>query len=256
VSQISSFSQCGMRYRIERRDGAPTGSAWWNVGGTAFHEIAEEILTRGVPLADWRAGGRESKAYPNREDRSWWLDNGPEMVAKYVLAQEGRTSEILRLVDGSTLALELGFMWRPAAAGLPPVKGFIDQALIFPDADTILIRDLKAGSQMPVDTLQLKLYRLALEDCFGVKARKWWGDYWHGRKGAATRGLDLTDRARVEEEVTYRLDTMNRAELAGLYLPNPGTNCSACGVREHCPAVSDKQHATWRRPVDAPSVSE
>src|SRR6185503_1430001 len=219
-----------MQYRLERRDGVPQGSAWWFVAGKAIHEtireweteraapigsgiiersadaaaerfphhfanaIASEIIERNVPLKNWRAGGRTSTDYPNREDRTWWLDHGPEMVAKYVLAQEGRESEILRLADGQTLALELGFIWHPDLGELPPVKGFIDQVLYFPRTDAVLIRDYKSGSSVPVDPLQLQVYRLALEDVFGITAAKWWGDFWHMRKGVATKGWDLTDR--------------------------------------------------------------
>lgn len=276
-----------MRYRLERRDGAPQGSSWWFVGGTAVHEAirewetkaalfggtagppsadwaaerfghhlaeatAAEVLARGVPLTEWRAGGRATKQYPNKEDRSWWLDNGPEMVAKYVLAQEGRESEILR-IDSEALALELGFMLR--LGDLPPVKGFIDQVLYFPQTDAVLIRDIKAGAQTPVDTLQLKVYRLALTQCFGIQALSWWGDYWDARKGEPTRGVDLKDLPKVAREVAYRVRTMDTAERAGLYLPNPGSNCSACGVKAHCPAMSDSPTASWegpRRALDAP----
>jgi len=266
-----------MQYRLERRDGVARGSAWWFVAGTAIHEcirewetaaagdvapspdaaaerfphhfadaIAAEIIERNVPLKDWRAGGRTSTAYPNREDRTWWLDHGPEMVAKYVLAQQGRESEILRLADGQTLALELGFMWHPDLGELPPVKGFIDQVLYFPRTDAILIRDYKSGSSVPVDPLQLQVYRLALEDTFGITAARWWGDFWHARKGTATKGWDLTDRSRVEAAVRYRLHAMDMAEDLNLYPPNPSSSCSACGVKPHCPAMSDEPFALWK----------
>jgi len=183
------------------------------------------------------------------------------MVAQYVLAQEGREFEILRL-DESALALELGFMLQPpdAERGRPPLKGFIDQVLYFPRTDEIIVRDLKAGSHVPVDRLQLQVYRLAVESCFGVTARRWWGDYWDARKGIATQGWDLTDRSRAEAAVWFRADIMDTAETLGLYAPNPGHNCSACGVRPHCPAMSDEPFARWTAPdrlaLDAPSTGE
>ena len=275
-----------MRYRIERRDGVSTGSAWWNVAGTAFHEtvrewetksagdvimsadaaaerfphhlanaIADEVIARGIPLSEWRVSGRATQQYPNKEDRTWWLDNGPEMVAKYVLAQQGRESEVLRLNDGETLALELGFLYRMDDLGeLPPLKGFIDQVLYFPRSDAVLIRDYKSGSRVPVDTLQLKVYRLALESCFGITASKWWGDYWRARKGEATKGVDLTDRDKCEREVRYRLHVMDTAETLGLYAPNPSDMCGQCGVRPHCPAMSDEPFAVWRWPGTWPET--
>lgn len=270
-----------MRYRLERRDGHREVPAWWNVGGTAFHEtvrewetaatgdvtpsvdataerfphhlanaIADELLNDPLktPMSEWRVGGRESQQYPNKENRLWWLDKGPEMVAKYVTAQEGRGCEILRIGQQSeALALELGFLWHIDDLGeLPPLKGYIDQVLYFPDTDSILVRDYKSGSHTPTDTLQLKVYRLALEQVYGITARKWWGDYWMARKGYATKGLDLTDSARCEAEVRYRLHSMHVAEELNLYPPNPTNMCSSCGVREHCPAMSDSPTALWK----------
>lgn len=263
-----------MQYYLKRRKGIAEKPAWALVGGKAFHECvrewetrssgdviisadaqaerfphhlaeqtAAEILSSGVPLHEWRASGKASQAYPDKENRAWWLDKGPEMVAQYVLAQEGRESEVLRLADGETLALELGFMLR--LPELPPLKGFVDQALYFPRHDAIIVRDFKSGASTPVDTFQLKVYRLALEYVFGITAAKWFGDYWQARKGEATKGVNLTDVGRVTAEVRYRTQVMDEAERAGYYPPNPGNFCSSCGVRPHCPAMSDQPYATW-----------
>jgi hypothetical protein len=280
VSQITSYGDCPMRFRLQRRDNVAELPAWWNVGGTAFHECIREwetinieagpqspdaaaarfahhlaqqtaatILASGVPLHEWRCGGRTSVAYPNKEDRSWWLDKGPEMVAQYVLAQAGREYEILRL-DESTLAMELGFMWH-LDDELPPLKGFVDQVLYFPRTEQIIVRDLKSGSHVPVDPLQLQVYRLAVESCFGITARTWWGDYWNARKGVATRGHDLTDRSKAETAVRYRLRAMDTAERLDLYPPHPGNGCSACGVRWFCPVMGDDPTASWDAPPRA-----
>jgi hypothetical protein len=278
-----------MRYRLERRDGIRGVPQWALVGGTAFHECIREWETEAAspigtrtagrtpdeqaerfgyhfanataetqlanldhPLATWRASGRSSAAYPNKEDRGWWLDKGPEMVAQYVQAQEGREYEILRL-DAEALALEWGFMLR--LDGLPPVKGFIDQVLYFPRTDAVIVRDLKSGAQIPQDQLQVKVYSLALRRCFGIDPPKMWGDYWDARKGVATKGVDLSDVARVEAEVRYRVAAMDTAETLNLYPPNPSNLCSSCGVRKHCPAMSDEPTASWsgsRPALDAP----
>lgn len=251
-----------MAYRLHRVDQVPEIPAWWNVGGTAFHECIREwetehaypgddnarnpdtqaerfghhlaeqtavtVLASGVNMSTWRI------ARAGKEDRTWWLDNAPTWVAAYVTTALARESTILGL--SGSLALELAFMWRPA--GLPLVKGFIDQVHRFPNGD-ILIRDLKTGSHQPADSLQLKIYRLALEDCYGVTAPRWWGDYWLARKGQATRAVDLTDRIRVETEVRARLGIMDAAERAGYYMPNPSNLCSACGVRTACPVMGE-----------------
>lgn len=262
-----------MAYRLQRVDGVAEIPALWNAGGTAFHEcvrewetlnlaapsvppmaddqaerfrhhfaeqIAAGVLASGVAFSSWRV------ARGGKEDRDWWLDNAPNWVAAYVTAALARESHIetlnLGVLGVVVPAMELEFMWRPSArfggAGLPEVKGFIDQVHRFPNGD-ILIRDLKSGSSSPVDRLQLAVYRLALEDEFGLEATKWYGDYWMARKGQPTRAYDLTDRAAVETEVYNRLAIMDGAERAGFYLPNPSNMCTACGVRAACPVMGD-----------------
>lgn len=267
---MQSYPSCGMAYRLHRVDGVVEIPAMWNVGGTAFHEcvrewedqaikfrgmdlappsadftaerfahhlaeqIAATVLSSGVAFSSWRC------ARGGKENREWWLDNAPAWVANYVTAARDRESALLSLdlgVLGTQPALELGFLWTPAP-GLPPVKGFIDQVLKYPNGD-ILIRDLKSGSHRPVDSLQLKVYRLALEDEFGITAPRWWGEYWMARRGCAEPAIDLTERAPIEAEVHARLAVMDAAERSGYYLANPSNMCSACGVRAACPVMGD-----------------
>jgi len=270
-----------MAYRLHRVDGVTELPAWWNVGGTAFHEcirewetlnyasteagsdwppppladdqaerfrhhIAEQtaatVLASGINMSAWRI------ARGGKEDREWWLDNAPGWVAAYVTAALARESHI-ETVAGAP-GMEVEFMWRPRSLpSLPPVKGFIDQVHRFGSGD-ILIRDLKSGSTRPVDPLQLQIYRLALEDEHGVTAPRWWGDYWMARKGEATRALDLTDRAPIERAVYARLAIMDDAERHGYYPANPSSLCSACGVRAACPVMGDSATARpWVLPA-------
>lgn len=277
---MQSYPSCGMAYRLHRVDGVVEIPAMWNVGGTAFHEtirefetkmtdpntaisadwwaerfahhlaeqIAATVLSSGVAFSSWRC------ARGGKENREWWLDNAPAWVAAYVEAARDRESALLTLPNTAPAA-EVEFLWTPAP-GLPPVKGFIDQVLKFPNGD-ILIRDLKSGSNRPVDTLQLKVYRLALEDEFGITAPRWWGSYWMARKGIEVGGyyddrpIDLTERGPIEVEVTTRLAVMDAAERSGYYLANPSSMCSACGVRAACPVMGDPATA---RPFVLPGV--
>lgn len=265
-----------MAYRLHRVDKVAELPAWWNVGGTAFHECVREwelarhaqlsdptsvvltadaqaerfrhhlaeqtaatVLASGVNLSSWRV------ARSGKEDREWWLDNAPAWVANYVTAALARESAILDIAGVPSLEVE--FDWR--AYGLPEVKGFIDQVHRFPNGD-ILIRDLKSGSYRPDDTFQLKVYRLALEDEFGITAPRWWGDYWLARRGEPTRAVDLTERAPIEREVGARVTLMDTAERAGYYLPNVTNMCSSCGVRAACPVMGDPATARpWFLPT-------
>jgi hypothetical protein len=259
-----------MRYRLQSVDGVPEVPAWWNAGGTAFHECVREYeMARGTereedtdwhaerfahhlaeataqmvlddktgsPLSQWRAARRGT------ENRDWWLDHGPEMVAKYVAAQQGREYEVLT-IDGA-VGMEWGFEVE-LIPGLPAVKGFIDHVLVWPKTGEITVRDLKSGSSAPADPFQLSVYRLALEH-LGVTATRWWGDYWMGRKGAPTRAWDLSDRDRLSEGVAYRLRAMDAQERAGYYAPNPSSLCNACGVLRACPAHGLATALPWSR---------
>lgn len=245
--------------------------AWWNVGGTAFHECVREWeLSEERPSADTQAErfahhlanatADAVLSHPNcpsmsmwraargREDRTWWLDNGPEMVANYVLAQQGREYEILVLPNTAAPAMETEFDLdlgaEPDGYVLPPIKGFIDQILIWPRTGDITVRDLKSGSTMPADSFQLKVYRLAAERALGIDGARWFGDYWRARKGASTSPVLLDDVAAIEAEVRYRTRAMDEQERRGYYAPNPSNLCGSCGVRAHCPTV---EPAAWAR---------
>lgn len=110
VSQESSYSDCGLRYKLERLDGHAQSPAWWNVGGHAFHYAIEwwermrwedieatpsiedtvqvyvdAFATEMVELeavfpdvSSWRA------AKKGAEGKDWWLNNGAGMVERYV----------------------------------------------------------------------------------------------------------------------------------------------------------------------------
>lgn len=51
-SQLSSMTQCGKRYQLERRVGFPSVPGWWNAGGTAVHATIETWLRLKVEEAN------------------------------------------------------------------------------------------------------------------------------------------------------------------------------------------------------------
>lgn len=197
-------------------------------------QIAQLTLDTGVPMSAWRV------ADGGREDREWWLDHGPEMVAKYVLAQEGREYELLQL--DSDVALQVS-MTHEDDVLCPPFRGVMDMALYWPRTGDVTVRDLKAGKQRPGDDLQLKKYRVMLGvrlASVGMEVNQWWGDYWLARQGKTTFAVDLTDADRAYNEVASRLTDFDRAERAGIYAAKPSSFCGACGVSSHCP-VKNKE---------------
>ena len=51
----------------------------------AFNEsIGAEQEKYGTNPVDWKAGGRTSKAWPNKENGDWWAEKGPEMLTNFI----------------------------------------------------------------------------------------------------------------------------------------------------------------------------
>jgi hypothetical protein len=54
----------------------------YDAGLDAFRASMAEAVEAGAGKP-WRAGGRATKQYPNKEDESWWMSEGPTMVHNY-----------------------------------------------------------------------------------------------------------------------------------------------------------------------------
>ena len=145
VSQATLIAECGMKWWLRYRRGAPERPSWAMVGGAAVHSCIERIETgwTGEISQLWHAcfesaimgTSVENPLFPietwhasksGKEDRAWWDSDGPEMVHRYL---EWRAKwvaqgwELLRDTQGPVIEREfLLFL------GGTPVKGFIDQA--------------------------------------------------------------------------------------------------------------------------------
>jgi hypothetical protein len=264
VSQIESYQQCGMKYRLQRLDGEQETPAWWNVGGTAFHatiewwerealagtlcgsgdaqvyfssafgaEIAPLETSSGVPRTAWRAASKGT------EGEKWWREKGALMVNSYVLAHSdpAQAADLGFVWDSShpddaiTPALELPFAIDVAGIEL---IGYIDQ--VRQNQDGWLVRDLKSGSRVPSSTFQLGVYAHALRIQYSVTGPIW-GEYWMARKGEATARVDLFELW-PWGAIVYQAHQTERGRRAGLFPAVPSSFCGSCGVREACPTMT------------------
>lgn len=125
-SQLSSFEECGARYALDTDD----RPAWWNVGGTAFHnaamllnqavthpgvqdalvdrndaalwsveldkEIARVRDESGIDPDHWRAANKGTEHY------DWWRVEGPVMVEKYRTWLAGMLDKGWRIATDAT----------------------------------------------------------------------------------------------------------------------------------------------------------
>lgn len=198
----------------------------YDVGLAKFNQSFDELLKEGEGKT-WRAGGRATKANPNKEDATWWRANGPAMVWNYVTWRtQNPNLEVWTTPEGKP-AIEVGI-----STVLPnntPLKSFIDR--VFQDKNTgeLLIVDLKTGKP-PLSGLQLGVYRLALKQMFDVDIKH--GSYWMAREGTLTSIYNLDQFA--PDMVSRWIRDSFKAINMGMFTPHVSQSCNWCGVAKHC----------------------
>jgi hypothetical protein len=195
-----------------------------------------------VYLAEEAEKGREVKASgrkllkisdgggPNKKDRDWWYEYGPQYVQRYIDWRDSTGWEIAYLPDGRP-GIEV-----PVSAPMDGEEflGFIDR--VFLVSDVVVVVDLKTGN-VPPGSLQLGTYKTALVNQYGINPE--WGAYWMGKDGDLT---PLKDLSIYSDEYVQHLYAMARKGIdAAVFLPNITSMCKACPVAEYCRAVGGKK---------------
>jgi hypothetical protein len=255
-SAVSSYHDCGERFRLERIVNVPQAPAWWFAGGSGVHE-ATEVFDRQVdagsserdalaaalvkfqdymntevaknPGATWRAGGRATKANPNKEDGTWWSINGPLMVETYAQWRHQTEWELWREPDTGEPGIEL--VYTVDFPGEVTSVGAIDRLFVV-DGELKIV-DLKSGSRTP-PPLQLGEYACAIELKYGYRPRI--GTYYMTRT-ATTTGDMLLDRYSIDMIGRWKRNAKKAIEL-GIFTPHLTSMCTACSVNSECYAFS------------------
>jgi hypothetical protein len=244
--------KCGESFRLTRRVGVKEQPSWWLPGGTAFHNaterydlghadeqsitsafveewdkaVAEQLdraPTEYLDTSTWRAAGK------GKEDKEWWLANGPKFCADYVT---WRKSSRLQLVENGVEA-EL----MPVLAGVP-VKMFPDRVFV-DEYGQALIVDLKTGSSKQPSSLQLGTYKVGVEKLTGLVAE--WGAFYDARKGTLLPPVPLGQW--TEQSIGRMFELFDKQERAGEYLPNIGSHCQyMCSVKAFCVYQGGTRH--------------
>jgi len=200
------------------------------------------VTEKGYTLDDVRAGGRATKAFPNKEDSSWWMENGPKFVESWINFRNDSGWQIA-VVNG-TPAIEIGIT---VELGGVPVQMHIDRVMAMPNEDggavtrdNFAIVDLKTGANPPKSDLQLAFYAAGMEKALGFRPR--WGGYWMARQGSLGFLADLDDYPL--EMVEDLIGQFRKARDHKVFLPNM-SHCNMCAVVEYCkyrnPKKGDKQ---------------
>jgi len=268
-SQLNSYLTCGEQYRLERVEGIYGRPSWASVGGSTLHAMTEawdrlqvgdltkgpqgEILETLDPWADWdryfeveileaerrsgysrdefRASGRATKEYPDKEDARWWRAEGPLMVERWIAWRQVSPWEIWFDGDRPAIELEINAAFGPEGEQIM-VKAYVDRVMVHSDG-TMAVVDLKSGSRTPVGAAQLGQYAESLVRCNVVPVRPQYGFFWDARKGGTTPPVELDQWSGEYFDYAYA-GVARRRKAGDLYLPQPGNLCASCGVKDFC----------------------
>lgn len=209
-------------------------NAAYEAGMAAFREsIAQaEADNAGKP---WRSGGRATKAYPNKEDKTWWMAEGPTLVHNYYTWRLKNPNLDIWVTPEGTPAIELGI-----SVNLPgdvTLKSFIDRVFVDKVTGETMIVDLKTG-QPPKSGLQLAVYRTILQEQFGNAPT--YGAYWMARSGTLDTVYNLNQYP--DEMIQRWMRDVKKAIDARVFVPNITNLCNTCGVQKYCYAFGNTQY--------------
>lgn len=201
---------------------------WLDTFGTLK---ASQIEAQGFTEADVRAGGRATKEYPNKEDETWWLNNGVPMVQQWVTWRDNSGWGIADMGDGKA-GIEIGM---EIYLGGIKVQMYVDRVMFKPNPSGVLTRedyivlDLKTGKYQPKSEMQLALYATGIEMVYGFRPK--WGVYWMAREGQPSPLIDLDNYSREMFEDIF--GQFKRARENGVFPPN-FSHCAMCSVIDYC----------------------
>ena len=252
-SAMNTWLNCGWQYYLSRIVNVEEQPSYWLVGGKAVHEATEIYdLESETTVFDstavfnmrwnanfaesdngkeFRAGGRASKAYPNKEDAQWWLDNGPKMVDFWVQFREDSGWKLYELPTGNpAVETELNYEIQGVE-----VKGFLDRLMVSPEGELVVV-DIKTSSKPPATNTQLGIYAILVEKILGVRPTK--GAYFLARTGELTPPVPLD--MYTENRFGSWLNKFKLAVENDIFIPAPGFMCGTCSVNTACYAVNGK----------------
>lgn len=186
--------------------------------------------TEGLDLTNARVAGRATKANPNKEDATWWNDQGPIWVEQYIMWRRNNPEWKIWTTAQGARAIELEL--NPVIAGVP-VKMVIDR--VFEVNGQLVIIDLKTSARRPTSDLQLGFYKVGIEQTLGVEVNL--GNYWMSRDAGTGEMIDLSRYNLPMLE--YMVSGFDKSRKAGVFLPNL-SSCSFCGLTEHCEFTKEK----------------
>ena len=207
---------------------------WWN-DSFAKHLSATSERS-GVAVADFKVGGRSSKANPNKEDAEFWRLEGLRQSRAYLEWFRKSGWSIATMPDGKP-----GIEWEAEVSfGGRPVRLIVDA--IYQAADALIVVDYKTGSRTPFGMIQVGLYASAIERAYGIRPQ--WGAFYMTRKAELSDLVDLSQWSM--EFFDYEFAAMNAYMDTGYFPPVVGEHClTLCSVSDYCQAVGGSKSADY-----------
>ena len=191
-------------------------------------EIANKEKETGTNPVDWRAGGRATKANPDKENKAWWDVNGQQMFINFVAAWRESGFKVWMSPQGAP-GVEISLN---SSFGDVPVRAFADAVVTMPNGEVAVI-DFKTGAYIPSSSLQLGIYASLMEILFDVRPTR--GFFYDARKAVFTEVYGLQ---RWSVPVLTELFTKFEVGIQNeIFIPNVGMSCTTCGVRDYCYAA-------------------
>ena len=265
-SQLDTYSDCGMKWLLQRGMKVPQLPAWALIGGSAVHAVTEEFdrhLLEGNMMDDglireafaldlesrtkaeeelyqvhrsqFRASGRASKQWPDKETEAWWKEKGPEFVLAWKSWRRVTPWDLVEIVNPKTGEIidPIEYSFKLELADGLQTWGAIDR--LFTYQGQLIVVDLKTGAYEPKKPDQLGDYSSAIEAATGIRPA--WGYFWMARSGGTTDGFNLNRPRLMLPAMAKTYGTAQRGIEAGIFLANVSNLCSSCPVREFCSAV-------------------
>lgn len=273
-SSMGKHGACPKRFYLEKLTPIKQKPSWASIGGRVAHSLTEmwdmlgnpfwshqdwdgaarllletEVASAEeqyeLPSREWRITGRASSAWPDKENREWWIHHLPIFGDAYAAWRAENTNFEIWEFDGKpAVEVELKAQLR-GAEHCPPILGYVDRVFLDTNTGSLIVLDLKFGSRPVEDLSQLALYAAMIEHIHGHRPD--FGAIYNGRKGTLApigRGdRDLMSLAHLPTSMIVRriVDTWTLIQ-SGAFPPIPGAHCSWCDARDAC---------AWMNGVDA-----
>ena len=257
-SQLTSFSQCGERYRLEKIEKIPQTPSVWSIAGSTIHQVTEDLdkyWIMGVtpPPVDeliekyWDENyKRETLDIPDelltlRQSRNegieWWQEQMPKHIKNWTDWRD--ESGWIIWADGDNLGIELPV--KAMVGEKHETVGYIDRVMVTPEGQVVVL-DLKSGRNAPKAPLQLGIYSILMGLDYGITPPL--GAYFHTRTVVPRAKKDPTRHGTLigpydldgftPKLLERMVSSLAKAREHDVYMPNVSNLCPSCSVNTEC----------------------